>query len=222
MFVGVESFNRNTLKAAMKHHNNPTHYVDIIRLCNEAGIRPHFSNIIGFPEDDEDEIQHHLEVLKFLRPSVVSFYILTPIPGTEQYDDFRKSDWITEKNLDRFDASFPTWTHPNLSHERLLEHLYNSYISYYGFLLRTNELTDADKRIAIFSRYSASQRMHPMSGGVDRLRMDGAQDYAALRRSVYDIDLAPLPDSLPLSIQDENMNRDADWREKPSVVNVAQ
>ncbi len=68
MFVGVESFNRKTLKAAGKHHNHPEQYAEIIRLCNEAGIRPHFSNIIGFPEDDEDEIRHHLDVLKTLAP----------------------------------------------------------------------------------------------------------------------------------------------------------
>lgn len=212
MFVGVESFNRSTLKAARKHHNNPTHYVDIIRLCDEAGIRPHFSNIIGFPADDEGEIRHHLEVLKTLRPKVVSFYILTPIPGTEQYDDFRKTNRITEQNLDRFDATFPTWSHPNLSRERLLELLYHAYVSYYGFLLRTNGLSEEDKRIAIFSRYSASQRMHPMSGGVNRLRVDGLADYTALRRATYDIDLVPLPDSLPLSAQDESLNRLANWR----------
>jgi radical SAM superfamily enzyme YgiQ (UPF0313 family) len=212
MFVGVESFNRKTLKAVGKYHNHPQYYADIIWLCREAGIRPHFSNIIGFPDDDEEEIRHHVEILKELRPTVASFYVLTPIPGTEQYEDFRTKGWITEPNLDRFDASCSTWSHPILTGKRLEDLLYHCYVSYYGFLLRTVRMSDEDRRLAIFKRFTVSQRLHPMAGGVDRVRVDCATQYAALRRATYGIELAPLPDNLPLSVHDEALNRRADWR----------
>ena len=38
---------------------------------------------------------------------MVSFYVLTPIPGTEQYDEFSGAGLITEPNLDRFDTARP-------------------------------------------------------------------------------------------------------------------
>lgn len=221
MFVGVESFNRRTLKAVNKYHNHPEQYADIVRLCNEAGIRPHFSNIIGFPQDDEEEIQHHLNVLRTLHPKVASFYILTPIPGTEQYDEFRKAGLITEKNLDRFDTTRSTWSHPNLSRERLEDLLYYCYTNYYSFLLKAGGLSDEGQRQAIYHRYTAAQKIHPMSGGVDRLRVDSASDYAVLRRETYDIDLAPLPDNLALSTYDETLNRVANWRAKRPVENIS-
>jgi len=214
MFVGIESFNRKALKAVNKYHNHPGHYADIVRLCGEAGIRPHFSNIIGFPDDDENEIRHHLDMLKKLHPTVASFFILTPIPGTEQYDDFRKAGLITEKNLDRFDATYPTWLHPNLSPDQLEELLYHCYVSYYGFLLRAGGLSVDEQSQAIYHRYTAAQQTHPMAGGVDRIRVDTVADYITLRRAVYDIELAPLPDSLPLSAQDIILNRMADWSVK--------
>lgn len=214
IFVGVESFSRKTLKTVGKYHNHPEQYAEIVRLCGEAGIRPHFSNIIGFPDDDVTEIGHHLDVLKLLHPRVASFYILTPIPGTEQYDEFHASGLITETNLDRFDATCPTWTHPRLTNQQLEDMLYQCYIQYYGFLLKKGGLSEDDLRLAVFKRYTASQRMHPMSGGVDRIRADTVADYASLRRAVYDIDLAPLPDSLSLSRHDEALNRRADWRKK--------
>jgi len=214
MFVGVESFNRKTLKAVGKYHNHPEQYDEIVRLCNEAGIRPHFSNIIGFPDDEEDDIKHHLEVLKSLRPRVASFYILTPIPGTEQYEDFRKAGRITEQNLDRFDATSLTWSHSHFSREQLENQLYQCYVNYYGFLLRNGGLPDDDLRMATFCRYTAAHRKHPMAGGVDPVRLDNAADYADLRRAVYGIDLAPLPNSLSLSTHDETLNRNADWRVK--------
>ena len=221
MFVGVESFNRKTLKAAGKYHNHPGQYSEIVRLCNEAGIRPHFSNIIGFPDDDEDEVRHHLDVLRTLRPEKASFYILTPIPGTEQYDEFRKTGWITERNLDRFDGSCYTWTHPRLSRERLEDLLYQCYVNYYGFLIKGGGLSDDDLRFAVFCRYTAGHRKHPMSGGIDPIQVDTAADYFALRRAVYDIDLAPLPDSLTLTAKDEALNRRADWRTKRIEVHAS-
>ncbi len=221
MFVGIESFNRKTLKAVGKYHNHPQHYAEIVRLCNKAGIRPHFSNIIGFPDDGEDEIRYHLDVLKELLPRAVSFYIFTPIPGTEQYDDFQKSGLITETNLDRFDTTCVTWSHPSLSAEILENLLYQCYVSYYGFLLRSSGLSDDDRRGAIFSRHAVAQRRHPMGGGIDRIRIDNVADYGVLRRAVFDIDLAPLPDNLPLSAHDEALNRQANWRAKPPETNPA-
>jgi hypothetical protein len=212
MFVGVESFSRKTLKAANKHHNHPEHYGDIIRLCNRAGIRPHFSNIIGFPDDSDADVTNHLDVLKSLRPTVASFYILTPIPGTEQYDVFRAAGHITECNLDRFDGSSLTWSHPHFSPEHLQQLLYRSYIEYYDYLLKNADLSGADRDLAIFNRYTAAQRMHPMAGGVARVRADHVSDYAGLRRATFDIELAPLPDSVPLSSHDEALNGRIDWR----------
>lgn len=216
IFVGVESFNRKTLKTVGKYHNHPGHYAEIIQLCNEAGIRPHFSNIIGFPDDNEEEIHHHIEVLKDLRPRVASFYILTPIPGTEQYDDFWTAGKITEANLDRFDACCSTWTHPHLPRKQLEDLLYRSYVNYYGFLLKKGGLPEDDLRFAVFCRYTAGQGRHPMAGGYDKMRLDAMADYSILRRATYGIDLAPLPNSLRLSSADEALNRQADWSIKRS------
>jgi radical SAM superfamily enzyme YgiQ (UPF0313 family) len=107
MFVGVESFNRKTLLAAHKTQNYPSTYSDIVKLCGKHGIVSHFSNIIGFPNDTVQSIREHLDVLRGLS-SDVAFYVLCPIPGTEEYDDFLRAGYITERNLDRFDTTVPT------------------------------------------------------------------------------------------------------------------
>lgn len=215
MFVGVESFNRKTLRAAGKNHNHPERYADIIAACTRAGIRSHFSNIIGFPDDDEAAIRDHLETLKALHPNVVSFYILTPIPGTEQYDAFSGAGLITEPNLDRFDTTRPTWAHPMLPKPRLTELLYECYRRYFAFPLRDHSRSDEDRRYAIFSRYMAAQKMHPMSGGIAPVRVDSNADYLRLRTQRYGVEMAALPESLRLSREDEALNRRARWRIKP-------
>ena len=180
MFIGVESFNRQVLLAAHKGQNRPETYQDIVRLCREYGISSHFSNIIGFPQDGEQEVHEHLQVLREMDPTWASFYILCPIPGTEQYDDFLAQGLITEKNLDRFDTTCLTWRHPSLSRERLSELLFDCYRKFFSLrhALRNakNEMSfrgrgvlgrsAANMAMSLFSRYCAWRRTHPMSGGI--------------------------------------------------------
>ena len=228
MFVGVESFDRETLLAARKGQNRPATYHEIVRLCRAHNIGAHFSNIIGFPQDTEKSIHEHLAELRRMGPSCASFYILCPIPGTEQYDDFLAQGLITERNLDRFDTTCLTWQHPNLSAEQLQSLLFTCYRRLFsaGHLLQN--LRDLRRRrrgwgkllsgiartlaMSAFNRYSAWNRVHPMSGGMRHVRLDRAADYASLRRDTYDLDLVPLPSSLHLSAQESQLQALSSYR----------
>ncbi len=219
MFVGVESFQRQTLLAAHKTQNRPEHYDEIVRLCTRHQIESHFSNIIGFPDDTAQSVRRHVDFLKSLRPDVASFYILTPIPGTEQYDEFRSMGLIVEPNLDRFDATTTTWRHPNFSSTELRELLFRCYNEYYSvrhiFRIATRSFKPSQMTVRLFSRlgaplftrYSSIKKVHPMSGGVGRVRLDCAGSYREVRKKRFGVYMAPLPDSLQLSRSDAELNR---------------
>jgi hypothetical protein len=218
MFVGVESFSRKTLLAAHKTQNHPSTYSEIVKLCRKYKIVSHFSNIIGFPDDTGASIREHLEVLRGLLPDIASFYILCPIPGTEQYDNFLAAGYITESNLDRFDATVPTWRHPTLSTGELKDLLFFCYRRFYSaaHILRMAAKGIRRGPIAgfmpyivhpLFERFSAAQRIHPMSGGISRVRLDSLSDYRELRKKQFGFDLLPLPASLGLSKADAELNR---------------
>jgi hypothetical protein len=218
MFVGVESFSRKILLSAHKTQNYPSTYSDIVKLCRKHRVVTHFSNIIGFPDDTAQTIHEHMDVLRGLDPDVTSFYILCPIPGTEQYDDFYASGWITEQNLDRFDGTAPTWRHPVLEAHELQKMLFSCYRDFYssGHILRTAVRTfnsRAGGRFLpclghpLFSRFSAWKKVHPMSGGIGRVGLDSASDYREFRRKQFQIDQIPLPKSLELSKADADLNR---------------
>jgi hypothetical protein len=224
MFVGVESFSREALFAAGKLHNHPERYARIVRLCRAHGITTHFSSILGFPSDTEPRILDHLDRLRELAPDIASFYILTPIPGTEQYDAFMAEGLVTEPNLDRFDGTCPTWRHPDLAPGRLTELLYRCYREFYRAPAVARKLlrlacAGRDFRVggALFSvsgfsamsRLATLRRAHPMAGGVGRVRLDAAGCYLALRRSRFGLERAPLPRSLELSEADREINRAA-------------
>jgi len=211
MFVGAESFNRQTLLAAKKGQNRPETYREIVRLCREYGIGSHFSNIIGFPTDSQREVDEHLAELRAMGPACASFYILCPIPGTEQYDDFLAQGLITERNLDRFDTTCLTWQHPNLSAADLTRLLFTCYRKFFSWTHMLGNLGQAATRrtrrlrkstgavaMTLFNRFSAWRQMHPMSGGVMRVARDRAADFLQLRRETFGFELAPLPQSLQL------------------------
>ena len=214
MFVGIESFNRKTLRSFQKYHNHPQRYGDMIKMCSEVGIRPHFSNIIGFPDDTEKDVRHHLEILMDLMPTAASFYVLTPIPGTKQYDEYRMRGLIRENNLDRFDATYPTWAHPHISAERMYDLLFECYRKYYTALMRKRDLEGMDLSFATMSRFLASKNIHPMSGGVKKLVIDRCTDYVDLRKDLFGVEMAPLPNSLRLSSEDEMLNKKIEWKRK--------
>jgi radical SAM superfamily enzyme YgiQ (UPF0313 family) len=224
MFVGVESFQREALRGAHKFQNHPELYGRILELCRAHRISTHFSNIIGFPSDTEAGVFEHLRKLRELGPDVASFYLLTPVPGTDQYEDFLNQGLITERNLDRFDGTCVTWRHPHFEPRPWQELLLRCYREFYsGRDVIAKSLRWAFGRwdfrtaaellgvigYARLQRVSVNQGEHPMSGGSGRVRLDRASDYADLRRNLYGLDLVSLPRSLALSPSDEALNRRA-------------
>jgi radical SAM superfamily enzyme YgiQ (UPF0313 family) len=224
MFVGVESFSRDALRAAHKMHNRPELYGRIVELCRAHGITSHFSNILGFPGDTEATIREHVAMLRALGPDVASFYMLTPIPGTEQYGEFLEAGLISVDNLDRFDGSSVTWRHPHLEPRRWEDLLFQGVREFYAAGdvaakaarlargrrdFRTPSALAAVLGYSLQSRLAAAGRRPAMGSGVGRVRRDREADYQPLRRRTYGFDHAPLPVNLTLGAADEALNRTA-------------
>lgn len=220
MFIGVESFNRTELRSAKKLHNKPDSYREIIRLCTAAGIRSHFSNIIGFPEQDEQGVIEHLQLLIDMEPHLASFYILTPIPGTDQYNDYRKRGLIYERNLDRFDTTTPTFHHSKISPRRLQQLLFDAYETFYKNAMHSTKFESVPslRNYMAFCRWSASNGIHPMSGGSGRITVDSVGQYSETRFQTFGIrGLLPLPENLALSANDVLVNRSAKLKQQQEL-----
>ncbi len=214
VFLGAESFDKVALKSAQKRHNQPEQYKKIVTFCRDAGIRTHFSNILGFQHQSVVDCQQHVDTLIELGPELASFYILTPIPGTEQYDDFRTKGLIFERNLDRFDTATPTFLHNQIDPPELQQLLFDAYEKFYKASMRPGKhrIDKATRNFMAFCRWSAKNRIHPMSGGSGRITIDHMRDYAFGREKIFGVSgPLPLPLSLALSSADTDLNRQARW-----------
>lgn len=216
IFMGVESLSLAALKSVHKMHNKPNQYQQIREMCTDAGINSHFSMINGFASDTMQSALDQLDQVKRINPDIASFYTLTPLPGTEQYDKFMQDGLITETNLDRFDGSCPTWNHPNLSWRQLDDIFRRYYLDFYtmeraeAYRPRGNQMPrESMRRYTQFARACAMSGEHPMSGGFDPVRLDHVGEYIKHRKRAFDIELAPLPASLKLSPAEETFNKGA-------------
>jgi hypothetical protein len=120
--------------------------------------------------------------------------------------------------MDRFDGTAPTWRHPSLQPGQLQDLLFSCYRRFYS---PTHILSTAIRSIRtetigglipylghpLFSWFAAAKRMHPMSGGVGRVRRDCVSDYRTLRMQQFGFEQIPLPHSLQLSAADTELNR---------------
>jgi radical SAM superfamily enzyme YgiQ (UPF0313 family) len=127
VFMGAESGSAAALEEMRK---NPLHVHDtlaIARRCEEYGVVPEFSFVLGNPrnphQDIEDSIAFIYEVKRISPACEVSIYLYTPMPGGEMYEEavahgFRYpetlEEWVSDRWL-RFssmrDPQTP-WLHP--------------------------------------------------------------------------------------------------------------
>lgn len=82
--LGVESGSDAVLKR-LKKGITIKQVKDIFKICHKIGMRTFANILINIPEETEEEIEDTLKLLDEIKPSVTSFNIFTPYPGTEIY-----------------------------------------------------------------------------------------------------------------------------------------
>ncbi|MBC8061177.1 MAG: B12-binding domain-containing radical SAM protein [Clostridiaceae bacterium] len=88
-FVGLESFSEKSLVSVNKAINNVDNYKKIINLVHKSGISIQAGIIFGFDTDTKDVFKKSLDTCNYLGIDGVTVSILTPLPKTPVYDEFK-------------------------------------------------------------------------------------------------------------------------------------
>ena len=101
---GIESANENILKTVKKKINREK-IERAFTLCNETGIIPMASYILGLPGETKDTIKETLAYADQLS-EFYGFHILAPFPGTDVYMHSKNYNVnILHKDWDKYDAN---------------------------------------------------------------------------------------------------------------------
>jgi anaerobic magnesium-protoporphyrin IX monomethyl ester cyclase len=90
----------------MKKPFNLEHAVRIVRRMNQVGIYSQACFVLGFPgEDEEDRVKTWNLVHDLTKKGVdeIALFIITPVPGSAIFDEFKGYDSLSEMNFT------PTW-----------------------------------------------------------------------------------------------------------------
>lgn len=121
--IGIESGNERIQKLIKKNLTKQI-MIDALELCKKHKIVTLLHFMLGFPWDSEKTIQETIKLAKKLKGSIMEFYIVTPLPGTELYkivkNDLQLTFHESTKGLNQITTTSDTYylTAEKLTHLR--------------------------------------------------------------------------------------------------------
>jgi radical SAM superfamily enzyme YgiQ (UPF0313 family) len=198
-FVGIESLNPDNLNFATKYQNTDdrqhkgkleavrAHVIDkyrrVVENWHKVGVSVHAGYMLGFPFDGPDCGRVAAATLKKIGFDIVSFFIMTPLPGTEDQARFTKDGSIIDWDFNQLDSQHVTLKHDKLDKESWLGAYRDAYLGFYSiprflhtmFTLCAGRGLDAEARKGVLRQFtyyffSYRQGRHPMVGGIWPIR----------------------------------------------------
>jgi radical SAM superfamily enzyme YgiQ (UPF0313 family) len=194
-FVGIESLNPDNLNFATKYQNTDDRqhrmsleesqrrvfnkYRRVVDNWHKVGISVHAGYMLGFPFDAADCGRIAARTLRKIGFDIVSFFIMTPLPGTEDQVRYAKEGAIIDWDFNNLDSQHVTLAHPKLDKHSWLQAYREAFTGFYTLpkLLHTvfsvaggrglsAEARRSTVRQFVYYFFSYRQGRHPMVGGV--------------------------------------------------------
>ena len=96
LFIGIESIEERNLSAMGKTFNRVVDYEELFSRLQGAGISPHPSIIFGFDSDTPAQFGRTFDFLVRTRVGGASFWLLTPLPGTDLFEEMERDGRLLE------------------------------------------------------------------------------------------------------------------------------
>ncbi len=121
LFVGFESMDEETLRAAHKYQNNPKQYRDAVRKLHEYDIVLMAAFVLGLDADSRDVFERMDRLIRESGADTINMNILYPYPGTEIRERLRKEGRITSDDWSNYVYSGVNYLPKNMTQQELYE-----------------------------------------------------------------------------------------------------
>jgi radical SAM superfamily enzyme YgiQ (UPF0313 family) len=132
VFIGLENINPEALLGAKKRQNKVSEYRRMLQAWKNAGVLTYAGYIIGFPPDTPQSIARDIGIVQRELPvDLVEFFVLTPLPGSEDHRNLvDRGAWL-DPDMNRYDTTHVTTTHPRMSAEEWQDAYRDAWRQYY-------------------------------------------------------------------------------------------
>jgi radical SAM superfamily enzyme YgiQ (UPF0313 family) len=154
LYIGLESVNPKSLKS-MKKQQTVDEMAQAIRIIRQQRIHIHGMFVYGFDDDDWHTVKETVRFAKQAKLSSTQFMILTPLPGSEFYDQVTCENRIQFRDWSLYDAHHAVFTSRGLSLFELQRAQIFSHSKFYSFMeivRRAVSFAWVDFSIAIYAR----------------------------------------------------------------------
>ena len=105
----------------------------MLQAWRAAGIITFCGYILGFPEDTAASIEHDIEILKRELPvDCLEFFVLTPLPGSEDHQKLARSGVAMERDMNKYDLEHVCTAHGRMTSEEWQGVYQRAWLQYYG------------------------------------------------------------------------------------------
>ena len=181
IFIGLENINPANLLAAKKRQNKITEYRKMLLAWKAAGIWTYAGYILGFPNDTPESIRHDIEIVKHELPlDILEFFVLTPLPGSEDHKVLADKSVAMDADLNKYDLEHIVTAHPKMSKQEWEGIYSDAWKLYYTAEHIETVLKRARAKginiyrlmliVLWFSCSVAVEGVHPLQGGILRLK----------------------------------------------------
>jgi len=194
-FIGIESLNPDNLNFATKYQNTEDRhhklkleeararvinkYRRVVENWHKVGVAAHAGYMLGFPFDGVDCGRVAAQTLRKIGFDIVSFFIMTPLPGTEDQVRYAKEGAIIDWDFNNLDSQHVTLKHEKLDRSSWLQAYRDAFTGFYSIprLLHTVATVAGGRGMSAEGRrsvlrqflyyfFSYRQGRHPMVGGI--------------------------------------------------------
>lgn len=116
---GIESISQESLNKMNKSWANVNKYSDQIKKITNAGIDVSTEMVVGADGDTLDSIKATAKFIIDNKIVIPRFYILTPIPGTDFFDEIVEQGRLVNKNIYTYNGAEAVHKPQNMSPEEL-------------------------------------------------------------------------------------------------------
>ncbi len=182
VFIGLESINPESLKNTGKKQNHVEQYRVMLQDWRRQGVLITAGYIIGFPNDTYESVMSDIEIIKKELPiDLLEFFMLTPLPGSQDHQTLVKQGVWLEPDMNDYDLEHPCAQHPKMSKTEWHRTYKAAWDSFYSDknveqLLRRrradgNSTRRLTEQVMWFYGSILYESIHPLQSGIFR-RMD--------------------------------------------------
>lgn len=119
---GIDSLNEKSLEKIKPRQNiNLKKIKSTLELTNDVGIIVRAYIIIGYPWESKESLQETETILKSLPIDDIRISFLTPFPGTNLFEEFKKENLLLTEDFSQYTSEKPIVKTENLSTQELTD-----------------------------------------------------------------------------------------------------